>query len=733
MHCVPSQQEKSPATYLLHCTVAGFSSLLCLVSACYAQQRETTVNATVQVVIAEQALHRFSPWHAFGAGVDGHNEGETVRQLSPRNVKAMLSAGLKPLTYRLRTELANEAWHWNPRGSWSDAVHQQGYWTSSSKLGKAVEVSYGYRLPRRGNTLDQANNDGYSRLDDGDDHTFWKSNPYLDKHYTHDDLLPWQWIVIDLGAAKPINALSIAWAQPFAQEYRVEYGVLPPDDAGTNALPAQWRLFEHGVVTQHHGDKRVLRLARDPQPIRFVRILLSHSSHTTDRTSHDLRDRLGFAIREIYLGTFDRRGRFKDLMRHGTVAGQQSRIYVSSTDPWHRAVDRDPDTEQPGLDFVFRSGLTNDLSMLVPAAVLYDTPDNAAAEIKYLSARGYAFKQVELGEEPDGQFVTPEHYGALFRLFYRALHPLNSQLEFGGPSMQDIEPSPLSGDTTLSKAAWLAGFQYYLQQHHSLDEFSFFSFEWYPFGDDCDAAKQLRAAPQILTAQLRAMEQAGLTHRIPWVIAEYGYSAYGTRSEVDIEGALLNADSVARFLLLGGNAAYLYGYEPGDVIREQHCSAGNNMLFFRDARGAVTEKTATYWGAYLLTQQWAQPIDQLHELYATQVRVDNDADAQSLAVYAVHRPDDEWSLLMINKDPQHAFKIDVDFQDSRRARDAHFVGALTLSQYSKLQYQLNADAFNPYPIKAAAPLQQQVDAASSVVLPPYSLTVLRGRISTASP
>src|SRR5256712_7658461 len=69
--------------------------------------------------------NRFIPSHALGAGVDGHTEGVTQIQLSPANIAAMLSAGLKPLTYRLRTELADEAWHWNPNGSWSDPARNQ--------------------------------------------------------------------------------------------------------------------------------------------------------------------------------------------------------------------------------------------------------------------------------------------------------------------------------------------------------------------------------------------------------------------------------------------------------------------------------------------------------------------------------------------------------------------------------------------------------------------------------
>src|SRR5882724_11911040 len=156
-------------TFCSRSIVRSFVLLICLALCIQpvALLAQTPATVTVDFTPGHPA-NRIIPSRALGAGADGHEEGETDRQLSPENVKAMLSAGLKPLTYRLRTELAGEAWHWNPNGRWSDPAHGRGYWISSSDPGRPIHVSYGYRLPRRGNTIDQANDDGYSRLDDGD-------------------------------------------------------------------------------------------------------------------------------------------------------------------------------------------------------------------------------------------------------------------------------------------------------------------------------------------------------------------------------------------------------------------------------------------------------------------------------------------------------------------------------------------------------------------------------------
>jgi len=121
---------------------------------------------------------------------------------------------------------------------------------------------------------------------------------------------------------------------------------------------------------------------------------MTGSSRSNADATEDIRDKLGYAIREIEIGRIDDQGKFVDLIQHARERHKQTIVYVSSTDPWHRAQDIDFKTEQPGLDFILRSKLTNQLPVLVPVGVLYNTPDNAEAEIKYLLARTYSLEGI---------------------------------------------------------------------------------------------------------------------------------------------------------------------------------------------------------------------------------------------------------------------------------------------------------------------------------------------------
>src|SRR5208282_1003798 len=147
--------------------------------------------------------------------LDGMERGGVDKYLTPFNIEKMRSAGLRRVTYRIRPELGIEVWHWTDKGSWSDAAHAQGYWTGDDNPARGSRVTWGYSLPRRGDSADQANNEGYSRLDDGDPASFWKSNPYLDRRYTGAATSRPQWVVLSFKDPQPVDAARILWGTPF--------------------------------------------------------------------------------------------------------------------------------------------------------------------------------------------------------------------------------------------------------------------------------------------------------------------------------------------------------------------------------------------------------------------------------------------------------------------------------------------------------------------------------------
>jgi hypothetical protein len=674
----------------------------------------------------------FLPDEAFGRAMDGLSQGEVDRVYTRQNIEKIETSGLHRVSYRLRTELGIEAWHWSEEGAWSDPKAEQGYWTSSDAPKKPVLLSHGYMLPRRGNTIDQANDQGFSRIDDGDPSTFWKSNPYLDAHYIGADAERFpQWIIVDLGAARAVDAVRIRWGDPYAKSFEVQYwdarsGSLA-DMSTADWLHGRWRTFPQGRLVDGHGGEPTIRVSPSPVQARLIRILMIESSGTASAGSTDVRDGLGFSVREIYVGAIDAAGVFHDFVKHAARRGRQTIVYTSSTDPWHRAVDLDLNTEQPGLDLVFQSGTAGKLPVMMPVGVLYDTPENAAAEIRFLRSRGYPVGQIEMGEEPDGQLVSPEHYAALFLEFATAIHNVDPKLQLGAAGFQEGIINTWPDDT--GNTSWLNRFVKYLDRRQRLSELGFFSFERYPFDDICEpVAEQLKEEPQRMEELFARLRGEGVPLSIPWMMTEYGYSAFAGRSMVELPSALLNADMVAHFLTLGGRAAYLYGSEPSTPIHEgKPCAGyGNMMLFEANDSGEASWPMPTFYGAQLMTQEWAQPVNESHRLYPATSDIRDENSRAVVTAYAVYRPDRKWSLLLVNKDPNHVHSVSIRFAEKGGAAIGGLKGAVDIFQYGPEQYHWTVAREHGHPSRSVPPVHRVHEDHQPVDLPPYSLTVVRG-------
>ncbi len=677
------------------------------------QQRDVRLTIETNRKIAE-----FDPQSSLGAGIDGHWEGETKKMFTPRNVQQMLGAGLGPVSVRLRTELAVDAWHWNPKGKWSDPRHRQGYWVSAEKPDPSAPIilSYGYKLPRRGNTLDEANDDGYSRLDDGDSATFWKSNPYLGQLYTGEpDSRHPQWVVLDFGKAVSINTVRIQWGEPYAKKFIVEHANNGRVYFGGHPWNV-WKSFSQGAISCGTGGDPLLKLCDHPLKVRYLRIWMTEGSGTAPLGACDKRDYIGFAIREISAGHTDEKGLFHDAVSH--VPGKvQTVTYASSTDPWHRASDIDLKVEQPGIDLIARCGITRDLPVMLSVPVFYDTPENAAALATYAEKCPLHVGRYELGEEPDGQRIAPEDFGALYAQTARGIRKVAPHGILGGPSFVTVDVDSKDDKTyRFDKRWWIRAFQSELARQDQTQNFQFLSFEWYPF-DNVEGKEEERiplAAGMLerASARLRPL-------RLPLVIGEANYSVFPCRQEVDLGGALLNAEIAAQFLTSGGSAAYYYGYEP-NKLEESSGSWGNQMMLMQREERSSSVPLATFQALRMLTQEWMDPSAKGQEVFAVKTDLPK-KDQTLLSIFALRRPDHSWSLLMINKDAVHSMRLSGKTSKS----DAPFTGDSRLAAYSAKQYSWCADGKNGHPLRNLPPERRVISGNQPFVIPPWSISILQ--------
>ncbi len=662
--------------------------LLCL-AGCFALA--SAAGQTISVDVTHSTNH-FVPKETLGAGVDRIAVDAIDKDLLPVTLEKTLASGWQPVTYRQNTELAVEAWHWNPQGTWSDASGK-GYFTGSATPTEMIRYSYGYALPRRGFTRnDGTDNVGFSRLTDGDLNTFWKSNPYLTERFTGEsDALHPQWVVLDLAQAQQVNSIRIAWAEPYARRYLVQYWRGGDDPIGAPTRGA-WQTFSEGSVLQGKGGSETIRLTDAAMPVRFVRIWMTESSNTCvasstgDPGSNDPRNCAGYAIRELYLGTSTPDNTFHDILRH-TPEQEQTTTYCSSVDPWHQPSDLGSTKQaQMGFDLFFTSGVTRGLPAMMPVAMLYDTPENAAAEIAYLKKRNYPISYVEMGEESDGQYMLPEDYAALYLQWATAIHRVDPALKLGGPSFQGVNKDIEVWPDANGQVSWTVRFLAYLKQHGRMNDLAFFSFEHYPL-DRCKMPwGMLYDEPELVSHIMRVWHEDGIPADMPLFITEGNLSSGASETYQDIFAGVWLADYIGSFLNSGGKAVYFFHYLPLQMEPGCNSSPGTFGMFTVDANYQIQQPLAQFFVAQLINLEWVQPGGGEHQVFAANGDVEDGAGHELVTAYAVKRPDGKWAVMAVNRDQHNAHRVRITF-DGPADKESRFDGPVEISTFGSAQYQ----------------------------------------------
>jgi hypothetical protein len=708
-------------------TVSRIHAFLLVVSLSGAVAQNLVVDAT-----PSHTVNSFSPMHALGAGVDRISRDAADKTMIEPMLHEILASGWQMVTYRQNTELHAEAWHWNPQGTWSDASGKSGYFTGNAEPRETIRHSWGYTLPHRGFSRAREGGSNFSVLTDGDVATYWKSNPYLTRAFTgEDDSMHPQWVIVDLGSAQPVSAARIAWAEPYAKRYAVQFwtGEKNPRQA-TSGL---WQTFPVGTVKDGRGGTVTLPLTAIPVVTRYLRIWMTVSSNTCDtHGSGDPRNCLGYAIHELYAGTLSKDGEFQDLVKHIAGAAQTSTV-VSSVDPWHQPSDlNERGGDQVGFDFFFSSGITRGLPAMVPVAMLYGTPEDAAAQIAYLEKRKYPISYVELGEEPDGQRMLPEDYAALYVQWAAAIHKVDPNLKLGGPVFEGVKEDIEVWPDVDGRVSWLGRFLDYLRAHGRMSDLAFMSFEHYPYTPCQSTWGDLYREPQLITHIMEVWRNDGLPQSVPLFMTEGNLSSRAGGTFLDIMGALWLADYTGSFFTAGGSASYFFHYIPEPLGRGCNDDSGSTFSLINvDRDFKIRGYLSQHFASQLITREWAQPVDREHRVFRASSDVRDSAGNILVTAYALLRPDGQWALLVVNKDHDRAHDLRITFRDSDSKSERGFAGPVQMVTFGAKQYQWHPDGANGYANPDGPPATSSITAGAetSYTIPEASVTVIRGKIA----
>ncbi len=728
LSCRPRIRTPKPLSWTAT-AIAVFS--LVVSSGTASAQSQTDVAAaqptTVRVdATPGHAINSFDPDGALGSSIDVLSRTGIDKVFTPHILQESLSAGWGPITYRNNTELRMAAWHWTENGTWSDAAHRSGYFTGSTELKEPTRYILAYALPHRGFATSG------DRPVPGPNLTYWKSNPYLTSKFTGEsDAMHPQWVVVDLKAEKPVNAVRIVWASPYATIYQVEYWT------GTNALDfdggpkGEWKVFSSGALKDAKGGTVTLKLAETPVSTRYLRILMTESSNICDEHgSADVRNCVGYAMQQIAAGTIDANGPFIEAPKDPTE--KETTYCVSSIDPWHSAEDVNDSGayQHTGFDILFTSGLTNNLPAMIPVTLLYGTPEDAAAQIAYIEKRGYPIGYIEMGEEPDGKHAMPEDYAALYLQWAAAIHKIDPKLKLGGPIFEGVNEDIRVWPDSQGRTSWMGRFVAYLKAHGQLSDLAFVSFEHYPFEPCTITWKTLYTEPQLIKHILQVWRDDGVPKDVPLMVTESHLSFALTGPMTTIFTALWLADSIGSFFEGGGSAFYHSPIQPQGV--QNTCLGWASWSnFVSDENYDIKGYTSPYFAAHMINLEWVQHRAGIHHMFPSSTDIKDPEGNVLVTSYAVLRPDGNWSLMLVNRDEATPHMVRVVFQDSKNKREASFSGPVNVVTFGSEQYVWINDGPNSHPDPDHPPVATTVPAGSQTTftLPKASITVLRGKVA----
>jgi hypothetical protein len=197
-----------------------------------------------------------------------------------------------------------------------------------------------------------------------------------------------------------------------------------------------------------------------------------------------------------------------------------------------------------------------------------------------------------------------------------------------------------------------------------------------------------------------------------------------------IFAALWLADNVGSFFEGGGAAFYHSPIQPQEL--HGTCLGWASWSnFVSDESYDIKGYTSPYFAAHMINLEWVQHRSGVHHMFASSTDI-KDAEGNALVTsYALHRPDGNWSLMLVNRDETSSHTLRVQFEDSRSRQNATFSGPVSFVTFGSEQYVWINDGPNSHADPDNPPIATKLAAGPDTTfrLPKASITVLRGKVA----
>ncbi len=133
----------------------------------------------------------------------------------------------------------------------------------------------------------------------------------------------------------------------------------------------------------------------------------------------------------------------------------------------------------------------------------------------------------------------------------------------------------------------------------------------------------------------------------------------------------------------------------------------------------------------MINQEWVQRRSGVHYMFPSTTDI-KDAEGNVLVTtYAVHRPDGNWSIMLVNRDETNPHSVRVQFDSSKSKQSVTFSGPVSFVTFGSEQYVWIDDGPNSHADPDHPPVAATLEAGSQTafILPKASITVLRGKVA----